>query len=131
MEPRIVGAVLIEHNGKFLLGRRNKENYRDRWVIPGGGVKWGEETRYAALRELKEETGIDAEIVRFIGFKEIINLPGNYHAVLFFFLGKAKHLEVKGGDDLSEARFFSCEEIKKLKVAESVEWVLREISVWN
>ena len=39
--PRVGASVLLEDNGKFLLGRRNKVNAFGKWVIPGGGVEWG------------------------------------------------------------------------------------------
>lgn len=64
--PKIGSAVLVELNGKFLLGKRNKKNYKDRWVIPGGGVCWGETLQQAAVREIKEETNLDIELIRLI-----------------------------------------------------------------
>jgi 8-oxo-dGTP diphosphatase len=129
--PRIGAAVLIEKDGRFLLGLRNKQNAFGTWVIPGGGVGWGETIQDAAVREIKEETNIDVEIVRFIGHKEIINLPGSYHSVVFYYLAKPKHMDVKASDDISEARFFSIEEIKKLPILESVQWVLQEAGFWK
>tara|TARA_Y100000031_G_C8049861_1_gene305648 strand:- start:191 stop:589 length:399 start_codon:yes stop_codon:yes gene_type:complete len=129
-KPRIGSAVLVEHEGKFLLGQRNKKNYFGYWVIPGGGVGYGETLQEAALREIKEETNLDVELVKLICHQEIINLPGNYHSVVFFHLAKPKHLNIQASDDLSQAKFFSLEEIKNLKIAESVEHVLREAGYW-
>ena len=129
--PRIGAAVLVEHNGTFLLGLRNKQNAYGTWVIPGGGVGWGETIQDAAVREIKEETNIDVDIVRFICHKEIINLPGKYHSVVFYYLAKPKHTSIKASDDISEARFFSIEEIKKLPILDSVQWVLQEAGFWK
>ena len=131
MKPRITSAVLVEDNGKFLLAERNKENYNGYWVIPGGGVNFGEKIRDAGLRELKEETNLDVEIIKKIGYKEIINVPGKYHSIVFYYLAKPKHLNVKINDDVSKARFFTIDEIKNLKIAESVEWVLRKGGFWK
>ena len=61
-EPRITRAVLVEKDGKFLLAERNKENYKGYWIIPGGGVQFGETIQDAAVREIKEETNLDAVI---------------------------------------------------------------------
>ena len=74
-KPRITSAVLVIQGGKFLLAERNKENYKGYWIIPGGGVKFGESIQDAAVREIKEETNIDVEIKKLIGHKEIINVP--------------------------------------------------------
>ena len=129
--PRITAAVLVEKDGKFLLAERNKENYNGYWVIPGGGVKFGETIQDAAVRELKEETNLDVDIIKFIGYKEIINVPGNYHSVVFYHLAKPKHTNIKAKGDISQAKFFTIEEIKKLKIAESVELVLKEAGYWR
>ena len=130
-KPRVGSAVLIQHNGKFLLGRRNKINANGMWVIPGGGVDFGETTQQAAVREIKEETGLDIELIKFLCHKEIINLPGNYHGVVFFYLAKLKNNSIKIGDDLSDAKFFSIDEIKKLNVVDSVKEVLEDAGFWR
>ncbi|MFH1505956.1 MAG: NUDIX domain-containing protein [archaeon] len=130
--PKASCAVLVEKDGKFLLGERAKVNYQGFWVIPGGRVDFGEKLEDAAVREVKEETNIDVELVKFLGWKEIINIPGNYHRCVFFYLGKPKNTNIKVSDDLLQAKFFSMDEIKKLKnLAASVEWVLKKEGYWK
>ena len=132
MRPKVGSAVLVEKDGKFLLGKRNKANYRNYWVIPGGGVKWGESIRDAGIREIKEETGLDIEIVKFIGHKEVMNLPGNYHTVVFFHLARPVNGEIRATDDLSDARFFSIEELREMdNVADSAISVFESLGVWK
>ncbi|MFA6073033.1 MAG: NUDIX hydrolase [Candidatus Woesearchaeota archaeon] len=128
-KPRITAAILLEHEGKFLLGKRNKINAKDFWIIPGGGVEYGEKIEDAAIREFKEETNLDVEITRFIGFKEIINLPKNYHSVIFFFLAKPKHLELNISDELSEAEVFPPEKMQELNLIDSAIWALKETGI--
>ncbi len=132
-KPRITSAVLVEHEGKFLLAKRNKKNCYGSWVIPGGGVNFGETTKEAALREIKEETNIDVDIYKFIGYKEVINVPGNYHSITFYYLANPKHTNINVSDciDVSQAKFFSIDEIKKLNILESVEWVLKKAELWK
>lgn len=129
--PRIGSAVLVVYEGKFLLGKRNKKNYNGKWVIPGGGVNWGETIKDAGIREIKEETDIDIEIMRPIGYKEIINLPGEYHSVVFFHLAKPITTKITVSDDLSDAGFFSVEEMHSLDLAESVIEILKETGYWE
>ena len=130
-KPRLGSAVLVVKDGKFLLAKRNKKNYFGKWVIPGGGVNYGETILQAGLREIKEETNLDVEIERLLCFKEIINLPGDYHSIVFFHSAKPTSFDIKISDDVSEAKFFTIEEIKKLDIAESVEQVLREAGYWT
>jgi len=129
--PKVGSAVIVENDGKILLGLRNKENAYGFWVIPGGGVEFGETIHDAAIREIKEETNLDIEILKLVCFKEVINLPEKYHTVVFFHLAKPKNMNIIPGGDLSEARFFSIDEIKRLKTVESVEWALREAGLWE
>lgn len=129
--PKVGSAILIEHEGKFLLGKRNKINAQGKWIIPGGKVEWGETIEEAGVRELKEETGLDVEIVSRIGHKEIIATEHDYHRIVFFHLGKSKHLNIRVCDDLSDAKFFTIEEIKKLNTVKSVEWCLRQAGIWK
>ena len=129
--PRIGAATLVMKDGKFLLGQRNKKNAKDKWVIPGGGVQWGETLHEAAIREIKEETNLDVDIHKFLCHKEIINLPGDYHSVVFFFLASPKNAELEAREDISQAKFFNIEEIKKLDCVDVVEHVLRDAGFWS
>lgn len=129
--PRLGSAVIIVKNGKVLLGRRNKENANGMWVIPGGGVEFGETLLDAAVREVKEETNLDVKIQRLVCHKEIIAVDADYHSVVFFYLAKPVNGELKPGGDLSEVSFFSAEEIKNLKTVQSVKWALREAGLWE
>jgi 8-oxo-dGTP diphosphatase len=129
--PRVGAAVLIEHNNKFLLGERNKKNANGMWVIPGGGVNWGEKAIDAAVREIKEETNLDIKIIKLICVKEIIALHADYHSVVFFYLAKPLTFDIISDDDVSDLKFFSIEEIKKLNTVNSVREVLTEAGFWK
>ena len=129
--PRAGSAVLIKKGNTFLLAKRNKKNYNGKWVIPGGGIDWGETIEEAAVREIKEETNLDIKIIKLICFREIINLKGEYHSIVFFHLAEPIGGELRASDDSEEARFFSVDDIKKLDIAESVKEVLQEAGFWD
>ena len=112
------GGIIEYDPGKY---RKEKEillvkthKWGGRYSIVGGKVHRNERLEDALRREIKEETGLDVEIVEFIGHREIINIPENYHGVVFFHLGKPKHTDIKAKEDISQAKFFSIDEIKKL-----------------
>lgn len=130
-EPRLSSAVLVINEGKFLLGKRNKVNANGMWVIPGGGVNFGESTEKAALRELKEETNLDVNIIKFLGHKEIIAPENNYHSIVFFYLAEPKHMNIEPREDISDVKFFDIDEIKNLNIVRSVEWVLKDAGFWK
>ena len=62
-------GLLILNGGRVLMARNPKEK-REYYYSVGGRVRFGETLEQAALRELKEETGIDCELDRFVCFHE-------------------------------------------------------------
>jgi len=57
-------AVVADAEGRILLGRRRDNQL---WTIPGGAMDPGETITQAAVREVKEETGIEVEVVSLVG----------------------------------------------------------------
>ena len=66
IEATSCGGVVI-FRGKILLLYKNYKNKYEGWVLPKGTVEPGEEHKATALREVKEESGADADIVKYIG----------------------------------------------------------------
>jgi 8-oxo-dGTP diphosphatase len=64
-----VRAVIFNEEGQVLLLQRSlrSKNYPGKWEFPGGKVDPGEKFDVAVVREVKEETGLDGSIKRFIG----------------------------------------------------------------
>jgi len=76
-----VNAVVVNDAGEILLIRRSDN---DNWALPGGAIDLGESVVQAAIRETKEETGIDCEITGLVGIysdpKHIILYTSNGEA---------------------------------------------------
>ncbi len=60
LDPKLVTVVVMQHEGKFLLGRRNIDPGKGMWSFFGGYVDRGEKVEDAAIREVKEETNLSA-----------------------------------------------------------------------
>ncbi|MDD5171581.1 MAG: NUDIX hydrolase [Candidatus ainarchaeum sp.] len=104
MRPFACDMVLIE-NGKILLIRRAREPFKGEWATPGGRIEDNETAEECARREMKEETGLDIEIIRLIGLYSDPNRdPRGIIAAAF--LVKRLGGQVKAGDDAGEARWF-------------------------
>ena len=65
IEATSCGGVVI-FRGKILLLYKNYKNKYEGWVLPKGTVEEGEEYKETAIREVKEETGTDASIIKYI-----------------------------------------------------------------
>jgi ADP-ribose pyrophosphatase YjhB (NUDIX family) len=62
--PNLVVNVAVIQDGKILLTQR--EDF-ETWCLPSGGVEEGEDLAQAAIRETKEETGLDVQLTRVVG----------------------------------------------------------------
>jgi ADP-ribose pyrophosphatase YjhB (NUDIX family) len=87
MEPRVRVAVCLSAAERLLLVAHRKGGHRY-WLLPGGGVEMGETLVEAARRELREETGLDAEIGRLLIVCDAIE-PGGRHLVNLVFAATA------------------------------------------
>lgn len=66
IEATSCGGVVI-FRGKILLLYKNYRNKYEGWVLPKGTVEEGEEYKETALREVNEESGADAQIIKYVG----------------------------------------------------------------
>ena len=71
-QPVIAVGIVTFKDDKILMIRRGKPPRKGQWSIPGGKQKLGETWRAAAAREVKEETGIDIEILGLIDVVDAI-----------------------------------------------------------
>ena len=60
------GGIVI-HKGKVLLLYKNQNGKYIGWVLPKGTIEKGESFKQTALREVREETGVPAKIVKYVG----------------------------------------------------------------
>mgnify|MGYP000116422264 CR=1 FL=1 len=100
--------IIIEYKGGIVLIER--KNYPFGWAIPGGFVEYGESCEETAIREAKEETGLDLENLR--QFKTYSN-PGRdprFHTISTVFIAKGKG-NLKSGDDAKKAGIFKRENL--------------------
>lgn len=74
---KAVSKVAAFRDGQFLMGRRRDNG---RWNMPGGHIEAGEGAHDAGVRELKEETGLDADMLEHLGTQDVKDGKVRVHA---------------------------------------------------
>ncbi len=101
--PTVDVVILLRGDRVVLIERANEPHG---WALPGGFVDEGETLEAAAVREAREETGLEVELVeQFHSYSDPRRDPRR-HTVTTVFLGRAAG-EPKGGDDAARAASFS------------------------
>jgi 8-oxo-dGTP diphosphatase len=113
-----VGVVCLRGD-EVLLIRRGTPPRVGEWSLPGGRLEWGETVADAALRELREETGVEAELAGLIDvvdglFPAQDETDVERHYVLIDFAARWASGEPRGGDDAAEAAFHPLAKLDEL-----------------
>ena len=105
--PGLAVNVAVIHEEKILLTKR--EDF-ETWILPSGGVEEGESLAQAAIRETKEETGLDVELTRLVGvYSRLSNMSPGY-MVLFAAKPIGGEIKCQEGETIA-VEWFSFDEI--------------------
>jgi len=96
--------TIIEIDGGVVLIRRR--NPPPGWAIPGGFVDYGETVEAAAVREAREETGLDVRLTRLLGVYSDPDRDPRLHTISTVFVALASGTPM-AGDDAAEAAVFT------------------------
>lgn len=119
-----VGAVALDA-GRLLLIRRGHGPAAGEWSVPGGRVDWGETLAEAVLRELAEETGLDAVCDEPLGWVERIDTDHHF-VILDFRVSILDPADPVAGSDAAEAAWVAVEDVAELNLVEGLAEFLHE-----
>lgn len=120
-----VGAIVLNNTNEILLIKRKKG--KPGWAIPGGYMEKNETIYEAVIREIKEETNIDARVDGLIGLRQRFTNDEGYN---IWILALTKYVSGSASPDLkevTEAVFFNFNEIKKKDLTESTKLILEKL----
>lgn len=127
-KARIRVAALIVDNGKVLLVEHTKDG-RVYWLLPGGGVDFGETLIEALARELMEETGLAIEVDELVQVNDTIAPDKRRHIVHIVFRARVTGGTLKVGVDerLSDVAWLPIEALKRLPFYPAVSGTLASL----
>ena len=112
--PVVAASVAVFRDGRVLIARRARGPMLGVYSLPGGGVELGETLRQAALRELAEEVGVEADILAFVDHVEPIVRESERvrdHYVIAVFLARWRGGEPGTGPEADAVAWVDPEEI--------------------
>ena len=124
-------AIVVDDRGKIVLQRRSDNN---RWALPGGTMDIGETIGEAVMREVREETGLEIELIGIVG---IYSDPGHVFAYddgeirqqfNVCFAGRVIGGHLQTSSESREVGFFSLNDAKDLDIHESIRLRIRHFS---
>ena len=99
---------------KVLLIRRGGEPFKGEWALPGGFLRTNETAEQGALRELREETGLKTSAIGELGVFSDLERDPRERVITIAWYALVKPSSVVGGDDASEAAWFSVHHLPPL-----------------
>ncbi|WP_308422994.1 NUDIX hydrolase [Paenibacillus marchantiophytorum] len=116
-----VGALVMKDE-KILLVRRAQEPGKGRWTNPGGYIEQYELIQDTIVREVLEESGVQAKVTRLVAVRD---LPRSIHNVYIAFeMAYVGGEPIPDGVEVDAAGFFSLQEMASMPVADFTRWLI-------
>ncbi len=116
--PYVGVGIVVFRDDEVLLVERTKPPIRNRWSIPGGAQEIGETVHEAALRELMEETGLEADIIGLIDVVDSITRDQDsrvqFHYTLVDFAAEWRSGEAAAADDVGAVRWVQLADLEAM-----------------
>jgi 8-oxo-dGTP diphosphatase len=126
-DPKLAVAVLLERAGDILLGQRSPGSLAaGKWSFPAGFVDRGERVEDAAIREVREETGLTIRLDALLG---LYSATGQT-TVLAAYAGTIVSGTLGAADDLTELAFFPLDRLPEPAFAHDPQ-ILADWRVWR
>jgi len=124
-----VGVVVLKGDHVLLI-RRKKPPRMDEWSLPGGAQDLGENIRDAAVREVREETGIEIQNLQLLDVVDFIDRDDKqdvrHHYSLIDFSAEYASGEAKGNDDAIEAKWVPFNDLERYNLWQKTIEIIRK-----
>ncbi len=110
-------GVAVVSEGRVLLIKRGRGAQAGKWAVPGGKVDLGETLRETAVREVREETGLDIELGEAVWVGESIGPgdPPEWHYTLVDFVAAVNgDTSARPADDAADVRWVTLDEARTM-----------------
>jgi len=134
----VVNGVITNKKGEILLVKKKWSRKDNAWETPSGSVEGDESLKDALKREVKEETNLTINGIKFIDIyetkREVIFKEGfrkTWNLIFMHFKAEAKSGMLKAGDDAKEARWIDQKKIKRYKISSITKKILIKLKLYK
>jgi 8-oxo-dGTP diphosphatase len=113
-DPKVAAAVVVEHDGGIVLGRRSIEPGYGLWCLPGGFVNDDEDPAGAAVRECKEEINAEVELTGLLGVYHIPKTTASSIIGIAYRGRVAEGAAISAGPEMLEVRVFAPDSLPEI-----------------
>lgn len=110
-DPKVAACTFIQQGGKVLLVKRAVEPEMGKWALPAGYVDYGEDPAEAAIRETREETGLQVEIT---GLYDVMLTHALNAVILIIYTARPISGELTAADDAEAVAWFAPHELPEI-----------------
>jgi ADP-ribose pyrophosphatase YjhB (NUDIX family) len=133
MDIPCVGAIIHDAEGRLVVVRRGRPPSMGLWSIPGGRVEAGESDHDAVRREVREETGLQVDVLDAAGSVVLpASTPGDRYLVTDYLavVTPGTSSDLQAGDDAEEARWVSETTFLAMDLTPGLARALQQWGVW-
>lgn len=115
VQPIAAASAVLIRDDQVLMVKRGQAPNKGLWSFPGGKIQAGETLEQAVLRELAEETGVQAEVRGLIRVLDVIareETRVRYHYLLLVMRCDWRDGEPRAGDDADDARWVTMADLR-------------------
>jgi 8-oxo-dGTP diphosphatase len=113
-KPWITADGIIVHEDRLVLIKRGNEPFKGMYALPGGIVEYGERVEDCVVREIREETGLETEVMNLVGVFSDPDRDPRGHFITIAFNLKVIGGELRSGDDAMDVNLFELERLPEL-----------------
>jgi len=125
--PSLTTDIFIfDENFNFILIKRKNDPYKGHWALPGGFVEYGESVETSAIREAKEETSIDVELIDLVNVYSTPDRDPRGHTVTVAYTAKGDMSVKKADSDAADIAIFSPEKLDEIDLAFDHEEIIKD-----
>ncbi len=128
--PASTVDIAVVKNNSVILIKRKHDPFHGKLAFPGGFVDYGEPVEETARREIKEETGMQIELIDILGIYSAPNRDPRAHTITTVFVARPVAGTPQGADDAAEAKWVDIDSVSADDLAFDHAQILDDLRNW-